>query len=310
MKNLFTKLSTLLAATAMAYTGLANADTASVQVGAGYRQDYVNWKIQTPDIVVPDAVSHLKFRDMDIVTTGVKIKANLGCSIFFRTSFDYGWVEDGRLREDDAFLTAATSTVFDGGVATSASYLESVVHNRMRHSHVWDFDIGVGYPIQCWCDDFQIAPMVGFSYDRQFLRVHDHAHIYDGFTTAQEALLGIVPTGESNSKYTFSAWGPWLGLDAVYASQDCWSLYGEFELHFARLRRERDSNTGFEFFDDYERTNSGWGAVFKVGGNYVLCENWFVDASFEWSQYWSYRRCHDHFEWDSGIVRLDLGYIF
>jgi len=315
MKTLVKKLTKFLATSALVLTTYADADTTSLTFGVGYRQDNVNWKIDTPDSVLPESKSHLDFRDLDIIFIGTKLRAIYGCEcpVYFRTSFDYGWVLDGRLRENDKFFSDLTSTTFDGGGYTNtAGYTEVVVHNDVsRRSHVWDFDIALGVPLDhCWCDCLTLVPTIGFNYDRNFYRVHDSQLISDGLTTGQEEALGIDTTDlTSTSSYRTSWWGPWLGLDFVYCAQDCWNLYGEFGFHFLRVRRERESNTGFSYFDDYEKTKSGYGVSLKLGTNYVFCENWYLDGSVSWLDYWSgWHR--DSIYWKSANIRLDLGYMF
>jgi hypothetical protein len=315
MKTLVKKLTKFLATSALVLSAYADADTTSLTFGVGYRQDDVNWKIDTPDTVLPEGKSHLDFRDLDIIFIGTKLRAIYGCEcpLYFRTSFDYGWVLDGRLRENDKFYSDLASTTFDGGgVTNTAGYTQVIVHNDVsRRSHVWDFDIALGMPLDtCWFDNITLIPTVGFNYDRSFYRVNDSQLITDGLTTEQAIALGISTDDlGTSSSYKTSWWGPWLGLDFVYCQQDCWNLYGEFSFHFLRVRRERDSNTGFAYFDNYERTKSGYGVSFKLGSNYVFCENWFLDGSIAWLDYWSgWHR--DSIYWKSGSIRLDLGYLF
>jgi hypothetical protein len=308
MKTIIAKLSTLFATSALAIVGYADADTTSVQFGVGYRQDDINWKIKTPDAVTPIAKSELKFRDLEIFFLGAKLKANIGCSLFVRSSFDYGWILDGRVRESDRFYSDVSSTTFaDGGVSEAAAFDQVTVHNHTRRnsSNVWDFDIALGYPIQCWCDEFQIAPMIGFNYDRQNIKAHEGTVLSD----SDLDIPGVEAVAGSTASYRASWWGPWIGFDVAYVSCECWTLYGEFEFHFTRTRRERSSHSGFEYFDDYEHTKYGYGYKFKVGGNYIICDDWFVDASVAYTRYQSHTH-RDDFDWRSGNIRIDLGYIF
>lgn len=315
MKTLITKLTKFMTASALVLTASAYSDTTSLQFGVGYRQDSIDWKLHTPNAASPEGRSKLDFRDLDIVFIGGKFKAIYGCEcpLYFRTSFDYGWVLDGKLREDDRYFTGLASTSFDGGgVVTTASYTDIQVHNDVsRRSHVWDFDIALGVPMdQCWIDGLTLIPTVGFNYDRQFLRLHDSQLIADGLTPEQEDILNIDPEGLGrSSSYKTSYWGPWLGLDFVWTAQDCWNLYGEFGFHFLRARRERSSNTGFGYWDNYERTKNGYGISLKLGTTVVFCENWYLDGSVGWLDYWSSWH-RDSLYWKSGNIRLDLGYMF
>lgn len=315
MKTLFTKLTQFLATSALVVTAFANADTTSLSFGLGYRQDNVNWKMDTPDAVSPEGKSHLSLRDLDIIFLGAKLRAIYGCEcpLYFRTSFDYGWVLDGRLRENDKFFSDLSSTTFDGGgVTNTAAYTQIVLHNDVsRKSHVWDFDIALGMPLEnCWFDCLTLLPTVGFGYDRSFYRVSDHMLLSDGLTPEQQETLGIITEDlGSSSSYRTTFWGPYLGLDFVYCADDCWNLYGEFGFHFLRVRRERSTNTGYAYFDSYEKTKTGYGVSLKLGSNYVFCDNWYLDGSISCLDYWSdWHR--DSLYWKSANIRLDLGYMF
>lgn len=315
MNTLVKKLTKFLATSALVVTTFADADTTSLSFGVGYRQDDLNWKLEIPECVSPEGKSHLDLSDLDIVFIGAKLRAIYGCEcpLYFRTSFDYGWVLDGRLREKDRFFTDLASTTFDGGGVTSTGGFTGItLHNDVsRKSHVWDFDIALGMPLDnCWFENITLIPTVGFNYDRAFFRVSDSQILADGLTTQQQEALGIdIEEVSGTSSYRTSWWGPWIGLDFVWCAQDCWNLYGEFGFHFLRVRRERESNTGFAYYDDYERTKSGYGVSLKLGTNYVFCENWYLDGSIAWLDYWSDSH-HDSVDWKSGNIRLDLGYMF
>ena len=116
--------------------------------------------------------------------------------------------------------------------------------------------------------------------------------------------------GRGHNKNRFTLWGPWIGLDLAFCHQECWNLYAEFQYYFGtRARRERNSDSGCEWFDSHRRTKRASGCSLKIGSTYFFRCNWFGDA------YLSYRRFtsdvhRDHLTWRSVGVGLDIGYVF
>jgi len=306
MKRHLSAFLTLLAA-ATAITGSLAADQTSLSGGIGYRQDSLTWKSNGRSNVNPKTKSNLHFEDVEIVMLGFNGKTTFGHSnAYFKLGFDYGWIVDGRLREQlrvDQQTRACQH--LSGSYADSGKFLEAAVHNNVRrHSFVWDLDLKLGYPVQCICDTFSIAPTLGFMLNREQIRVHGHSPICDAMDDFADE-----NNPKHGSHYRFSAWGPYVGLDFAYALENCWSLYADLEVHFGRIRRDRDCDTDYAHIDRLQRTKSFWGPSIKVGANYVLCDSWIIDASVYYSKYVSCTN-RDKFTWATGNIRLDLGTVF
>jgi hypothetical protein len=334
MKNFATKMAAIAATTILSVSAYAFADCEAVQVGVGYRQDSVKWKIDDNHFVNPSSDIHLHFRDMEIFLLGGKVKSMFGNAGYARLCFDYGWVVDGRLRQRaELFDVSSASHVRNGILAVQGDYATVTTKNREKgNSYVWDIDFAIGTPFDWGCGDFQFAPMVGFAYNRQHFNFNHHHRLrvhpgdcdssfsasFDSESSSCSDIASneMVPDSrwrrrhnKKSGKFQTAFWGPWIGFDVFFNSQSCWNLYGEFELHFGRAERRTTSHLGLHFLRGDNRTKNFWGPTIRIGGNYNFCECWYTEVSLAY-KYWMSYGCHDHLYWSSGTVRFDVGYLF
>jgi hypothetical protein len=306
MKKVFKVLYSLMTTAVLCNTS-AEAAT-SVQFGVGYRSDDIKWRISAPESIQPDSYSKLNFRDVEIFLVEGKVKGMLGDCVYLRATADYGWIEDGTLREKDQL----SQNVADLPPGSAAEYtiVTPSVHNDIDDKYVYDFSAGIGYPIHLDCEEFSFTPMLGFSYNTARISVQNRHLIADELSAAQQVTYEVDPASDENhSKYRQTFWGPWIGFDFAYMCQDCWSAYGEFEFHWARARFERNSNVGFEAWDNFERSRNAHGFKIVLGGTYSFCCDWFLDGHIGW-QDWRSSKCGGNFKWQSFDIGLDVGYMF
>lgn len=284
-----------------------------IQGGLGYRQDSIIWKIHDLERVNPTASSNVHFKDLEIILLEAKFRGLIGSTFYTRASLDYGWVIDGTVREELTVNHRHECAHFDhNGVLTEGRFNRAVLHNKQKHnSYVWDIDIGFGIPFEWCCEGFKIAPMIGFAYDSQQIKTHNKERILANRSTHfPQILSGESIKHKTKSSHTFRAawWGPWIGFDFCYAI-DCWNLFGEFELQFGRVERKRSSKVGVPYFDNYSRTKDFWGTTTRLGANYTLSENWYLEATLSYTHLAS--NVHrDSIYFSSGTARLDAGYRF
>lgn len=328
MKNKFSTLSLFLTAAALSLTGsLAAAlsipfaaDTSGVQLGIGYRQDSITWNVKERGTLNPRSHVNLHFKDLEIVLIDAKVKSTLGgcCDSYVRVNADYGWIFDGKCREKLEVNKRGHRHTHDfrhGGYIEKGDYFELVLHNDVKNgnSFVWDVDVGFAYPVEWGCEDgrsnFKFAPAIGFALNSQHIRVKDRLNLRHAVTQNECSDFDLSGSRGGNSKFRTQMWGPWVGFDFTYNTDSCWNMYGEFEMHFGRARRHRDSDLGKKYFDNYSRTKFFWGPSIKVGADYVFCENWYADTSISYSKYFSDAN-RDNFDWASASIRFDLGYLF
>jgi hypothetical protein len=301
MNKFLSAIFALAVTTTLALNSKVEADT-SVQFGIGYRSDDINWRVQAPEEVSPKTETHLNFRDIEIFTLQGKLKGVCGDCVYYRADGQYGWILDGTVRESGQFAT--TSQPDCGTTIVFGS-----THNDIKRNYVADFNIAVGYPLQqCWCPCLQVVPTLGFGYDTQRLRQKHHDRFDDRLPHDCSPLDS--DHHEGHSKYRFTFWGPFVGLDLALCHQECWNLYTELQYHFGtRARRERNSHIGDEFFDHYERTKRAYGVSLKFGSTYAFNCNLFADAYVTYKRFTSHQH-HDSLSWRSIGIALDLGYIF
>lgn len=310
----------LLSLLMSSFTAVLSADMIStfgiqggIQGGVGYRQDSISWKMEDFEKVNPTANSDVHFKDLEIILLGVKFKGLLAPSLYSRASFDYGWIIDGSMREELTLNNRHKSDHFDNnGLLTEGRFNRAVVYNKEKgNSYVFDLDIGFGLPFYCCCDTFQIAPMIGFSYDRQQIKIGNRERIFAHPNRHfPQILSGDEVRHCTKSSYSFSTawWGPWIGFDFFYVV-NCWNLFGEFELHYGRAERNRNSSVGIEYFDHYSRTKTFWGTTSRLGANYTCDENWYIEATISYT-HWASNMHRDTLYLSSGTARLDAGYRF
>lgn len=306
MKQTLKALSAFIFTTTLAFVGQVEADT-SVQFGIGYRSDDIHWKTKAPDTVRLGTESRLNFKDLEIFTIQGRLKSACGECTYYRIDGQYGWVEDGTLRESE-YLGFPANAPRDS--SNTICYVNPVVRNSAHRKYVADFNIGIGYPLQqCWCPNLQLIPTIGFAYDTQRIHAKNKNRIQDELLAVEVEELSLSREEHKHSSYRTTWWGPWIGLDFAFCHTECWNLYGEFEFHFTRCRRERNSDIGFKFFDDFHRTRSGYGYNLRVGSLYFFCCNWFLDGHLGYERFTSDKR-DDRVLWRSYNIGLDLGYMF
>lgn len=306
MKKILSALSTLVLTTTLAFVGKVEADT-SFDFGVGYRTDNIVWDTKVPDNVLFNSWSKLNFKDLEIFTLQARLKGSCGECIYYRLDGQYGWILDGTVRESDQ-IAIPTPPVPPN---TLTPVVRAVTHNDIKGKYVADFNFAVGYPIQqCWCPGLQLTPTIGFSYNTQRVSVENDELLDDVLSpTDFAALLIAIDADQKHSKYRTTWWGPWLGFDVAWSHHDCWNLYGEFEFHFGRARRERNSVTGIDYLDDFERTRKGCGVNIRVGSIYFFRCNWFLDGHISFTRWYSNEH-RDQIRWRSLGVGVDLGYMF
>ncbi len=316
VKNLALVVATLIAS----FTGSLLADNYGVQIGVGYRQDSLSWEQKDLGDLNPRAKSDLHFKDLEIVLLTTKFKGMLGCSFYNRTMFDYGWVVDGNLREQLTISHRREAEHFShDGLNVEGSFSRAVTHNKIRrNSYVWDFNTGFGLPFSWDLIGFKVAPVIGFAYDRHNLKVRSREQIFayerrhnsSGFESGNgQKDLECRDLCKRQHSFKTAWWGPYFGFDLAYDSNTCWTAFGEFEVHLGRAERSRNTSNGIDYFDRYKRTKFFWGTTARIGANYVLCQNLYLEAAISYT----YRESDEHRDYirlSSGSARVDLGYLF
>lgn len=121
--------------------------------------------------------------------------------------------------------------------------------------------------------------------------------------------LGLS-TDHETSNYRFTWYGFYLGADAAYALDPCWTLFGEFEGHFLdQCHRKRKSWTGVYFVDEYHKKDWAYGFTGLVGLTYSWATCWYctITVDYDW---WKSHGKHDELHWKKVGANIGLGYMF
>ena len=130
-------------------------------------------------------------------------------------------------------------------------------NNQADTGSTRDISVGIGYAIPIGSDFFSLAPLIGYSYHRQELRMTD------GYQTIPAT--GSFP--DLNSSYDATWKGPWVGVDLTLALKEISSSLDWVELciglehHWAAYDATADWNlrTDFKHPKSFEHTADGRG---------------------------------------------------
>jgi hypothetical protein len=246
------------------FAGCCVDSTDSWEVGLGWRRDNLKWKLQdlSTSYIDADASSFIHFKDIEFYTIHTKIHS-VGCEYYFRASADYGTSEKGRAIERFGLETSMYD-IDDLTVRTS--------DRIKKRSEVYDFSGAIGYPFKlCGCR-LMIAPLIGFSFNRQHLRSKNDKSRYDSssfyydssdssdssssgdssefsvnssnpfdfgssdpFSSYSEETIASalgLSIDKRSSNYRFTWYGFYAGVDIAYALDTCWTIFSESEYHF------------------------------------------------------------------------------
>lgn len=290
MRKWITLLMTLL----VGCGSYANANMGEVSFEAGYRRDNISWRHRFPSND-PFVSSSTRFKDLDIFQIGVHGRTTLGCNFYVRASAYWGWVLDGDFKRSVSTYFSPYNYYSDYYYSSNDNLNFGFSDDRcsvIDDKYVYGVGGAIGYPFY-FCDcTMVLAPVIGYAFDEQNVRVDDK-----GFNFSESDGCIFPGSGECNRccRQTFiSRWyGPFVGLDFNYRPwNECWNFYGELEYHWGHFRGKRSNGDGFEFFDDRNHSShkaTGW--VFAAGAEYDLSCNWTVGLSVKF-QDWAANRHH------------------
>jgi len=281
---------------------------ADVSFEAGYRHDSLNFSIQAP-LDRPVMKQSTKYKNLDIFQLGVYGKTDLGCNLYFRGSFDWGWIVNGDLENKinsiDRFSSGSYSeyssyssseNFWDGGGDFKSN--ENIVDGRF----VLDFSAALGWPFY-FCDcSMSLAPVVGYAFNEQNLWVEsadgfnvNSAHLKDQSISSSAA--GSAACCNGNDKLVSRWFGYFIGLDWNYRPyNDCWSINAMIEYHWANYKAKFQQVFGFEGLNEFSSKNtSAHGWVVGAGFNYDVNSCWTIGLNVLVQDWRSSRTRKNHF---------------
>lgn len=252
---------------------------------AGYRRDTIDWRHRFPSND-PFVSSSVKFEDLDIFQIGLRGWTTVGCNVYVRGSAYWGWILDGDFKRS-FHNDFSTDSEFDQSCFRFG--FSDCKRSTVDDKYVFGLSGAVGYAFW-FCDcTMVLAPVVGYAFDEQNIRVDDEGFDFDSY---------VFPFGSNEQhccRNTFiSRWyGPFVGVDFDWRPcNSCFNLWAELEYHWGSFRGKRSHFDDFNFFDEHNRRSHNARAwVFAAGFDYDLCNCWTAGISVKF-QDWNGNRHH------------------
>jgi len=270
----------------------ANANMGQVSLEAGYRRDTIDWKHDFPSND-PFVSSKQRFKDLDIFQIGIHGRSTLGCNFYVRGSAYWGWILDGDFeRHFGTYFSPYDSYDFDDNFKFGFS---DERFSTVDDQYVFGVSGAIGYPFY-FCDcTMVLAPVIGYAFDEQNVRVDDPGFRFgDSYCSDCFFFNNDRRRDRGCCRQTFiSRWyGPFVGVDFDWRPwNSCFNVWAELEYHWGSFRGKR-SKFDHDFFDDHNRSShdaTAW--VFAAGFDYDLCNCWTMGLSVKF-QDWSASRHH------------------
>jgi hypothetical protein len=281
---------------------------AEYTLSGGYRVDNLSWNIAGRSNI-PDILSELTWSDLRIYQ--VKGRAALGIgALYIRGSLGFGAIFDGKNQDSDY-----------AGNDRTLEFSRS--NNSGSGGGVFDSEAGAGIRFLSGDGRFGIAPLAGFSYRGQRLKIRNGVQtILVDLETGRTGPLG--PFNGVDSSYDTEWYGPWIGFDLFYQPAGRGRFFGTLEYHRGEYRAEADWNlrTDLAHPKSFEHRANGEGIVIAIGADYHISRNWSIHSQGElkrWSTApgthrfyfrngsWSETRLNE-VSWDSSGVMIGATY--
>lgn len=298
MRKWITLLMTLL----VGCGSYANANTGQVIFEAGYRRDTIDWRHRFPSND-PFVTSNVKFQDIDIFQIGLHGRTSLGGNFYIRANAYWGWILDGDFKRSfHAYPDFFGDNNFVVGFGDERN-------STIDDKYVFGIGAAAGYPFY-FCDcTMVLAPVIGYAFDEQNIRVEDERFDFGFFDGSP--FFGDISSHHCCRNTFISRWyGPFVGVDFDWHPwNSCFNIWAELEYHWGSFRGKRGHIDNFNFFEEtHRRSRHATAWVFALGLDYDLSNCWTVglSAKFQnWSANRHHRFCRDGFDGDY-IFDFDL----
>lgn len=261
-----------------------------IRLGAdvGYRSDSLDWNIGgfLTNFGFVDVLSELTWEDLDIYQVKVRGEVELGkikttwLPNYFRGYADYGWILGGENQDSDW-----------AGDNRTLEFSRS--NNGADDGDVYDLSIAAGRNFVIGDSDFRWAPLIGYSYHEQNLKIVDGKQTL--FDKSIVAAINNIPVSEVvdpdltglNSTYDTEWWGVWYGIDLEYQPNPEFRVLGSFEYHFAEFYAVANWNLRDDFAHprSFEHEGDGQGILLALSGEYMFSESWSATLGFDYADW-------------------------
>lgn len=354
MRKFVVTLMASLLTCAAASAFFPEASDSSLEIGVGYRNDNLKWTTSTRcndscyssefgDFT--ESKTTAKWENLKIWQIEAKGKYVTCDDIYLRGYADYGWITSGKAKFNRSF--GDDSYCSDDGLD---------FHSNSKKGNVYDASIGIGYQFRMCEDSFLISPVFGYSWHGQDVR-HNHRgcsgdsyySYYDYYSdysdysydySSSEFFSSSCSSSSSDSDrggYKTHWRGPWLGVDFEYRLACEWTLFANYEYHWAKYEAHGnvfgfDYDTSLNFGKFRHHAKNAHGQIGGIGVKWDVCDCWTVALAGEFQFFKTTRgsqrttlaefsgcgetvKVQDYIplrsvQWNSAAVVLDVGYLF
>jgi hypothetical protein len=216
----------------ISWAGIVQAEELPIELklDAGYRLDNLHWNIAGDSSGAnPNILSELTWSDLKIFQIHGLATIPLRNSLFLQGALNFGVIITGNNRDSD-YLGDNRTEEF------SRSYNRS-------NGNVLDSSISAGYYLARTDGEkfIRLAPMIGYSFNQQNLRMTDGYQIINiDPDTQTPGYTGPFSGLDSTYKAAWS--GPWLGANLTVSLSPTWMVFSDFDYHWASYYGEGNWN--------------------------------------------------------------------
>lgn len=221
-----------------------------VWIGAGWRQDHLDWSIGIPD-GGPDILSELEWKGIKMWQISGGMRGPICQNWYYRLKGDFAKIYDGKNRDSD-YLENGRSALF------------SRSDNAADRGTAFDFSIGLGLPLNCFRAGWEFTPLIGYSRSEQRLSMRK------GFQTFDLFYNQVGPFSGLNSRYETKWSSVWLGIDFDYAAGCNFTFWGSLEYHYAFYLASGHWNLRPDFIGPFHHDANSSGVEAVLGASYNL----------------------------------------
>jgi hypothetical protein len=270
----------------------------SFMIGSGYRQDNLDWRIAGP-CGQPEAIEKVNWKGLDIWALDAELDLVICNSILLRVDGTWGKIYHGRVRNSIYAPGCPPVCAPPFNCSCDDNQFEFMRTNAHVRGDVYEASLGLGYQYVWLEADFLTTPLVGYAYDMQRLQMYD-ATRYINFNpiNGHPELLGHISSwhGRYNTRWR----GPWIGMNLQWNMDACFTIYAEYQYHWATYRAGGDwedkKRHHHSHQDDYTKLPSGYshhahgkGQIIKAGGEWMLSDGWILGLKGEFQAWNTYK---------------------
>lgn len=213
----------------------------------GYRCDNLHWTVTSAP--VSDIMTEEKWKNLQILELGGKLETCIYKHLYLRAEGDYGWILAGNKTFD---LDEIVGISGDEWLKAST------------RGDVYDVSGGVGYLSSFYSNQFQLTPIVGYSYSVQHFRDSDYKDVIH--------LLNLFEDATSSSTYQW--FGPWAGLCFGYLHKFFKTSF-EYQFHLSMYRGTIHDNL-IDTDEETQKKNCTYGNEFTLRLFFPKWKHWAI----------------------------------